>query len=142
MVRKPPSPRSAADARSAMTTCGLTRRRRRHGSRLGTVGGSEDSGISTVSSPTGTSTWRGSRVASQPAPTNTTAVHQRSGSKPNSAAIPAATPPSTPAVSKPNTDSRAFAEVSERPAGSTRGTTAARSTLCDLESTSTPRAAG
>ena len=39
-------------------------------------------------------------------------------------------------------DSRAFADVRERVRGSTRGTTAARSTLCAFDSTRTPSAAG
>jgi hypothetical protein len=58
------------------------------------------------------------------------------------AAIPAAIPPATPAVASPNTERRALADVSDIADGSTRGTTAARSTLCDLESTRTPSAAG
>jgi hypothetical protein len=37
---------------------------------------------------------------------------------------------------------RALADVSDIAAGRTRGTTAARSTLCDFDSTSTPSAAG
>ncbi|WP_242471153.1 hypothetical protein [Blastococcus sp. TML/C7B] len=65
-----------------------------------------------------------------------------SGSKPTAHATAAPIPPATPEVARPNTDSRAFAEVSVSAGGSTRGTTAARSTLCAFDSTSTPRAAG
>jgi len=70
------------------------------------------------------------------------AVAARLQSNPSRAAIAAPRPPATPAVTRPNTDMRAFADVSERRDGSTRGVTAARSTLCALDSTSTPSAAG
>ena len=56
--------------------------------------------------------------------------------------MPAPMAPPTPAVASPKTDSRAFAEVSDIAPGSTRGTTAARSTLCAFDSTRTPSAAG
>ena len=46
------------------------------------------------------------------------------------------------AVASANTDMRALAGVRDIALGSTRGTTAVRSTLCDFDSTSTPSAAG
>ena len=46
--------------------------------------------------------------------------------------MPAPRAPATPAVASPKTDNRALAEVSDIAAGSTRGTTAARSTLLRL----------
>ena len=97
---------------------------------------------SACSSPVGTSTCAGSRRANPAAARKTAAVAPSSQAKPSVAAMPAPIPPATPAVASPNTDSRALAEVSDMAGGSTRGTTAARSTLCAFDSTSTPSAAG
>jgi hypothetical protein len=90
----------------------------------------------------GTSTCLGSRTASTPATTKTTAVAASDHSKPNAAASPAPTAPAIPAVASPNTESRAFADVRDMADGSTRGTTAARRTLWDFDSTRMPSAAG
>jgi hypothetical protein len=138
IVRNPPSPRSAALARRATTTRGFTGRRRRP---VATGCGAVDK-TSAGSSPVGTSTWCGSRTASTAPQPNTAAVAHSSQGKPSAQASPAPIPPKTPAVSRPNTDVRALAEVSDIAPGSTRGITAARSTLCALNSTSTPSAAG
>jgi hypothetical protein len=73
---------------------------------------------------------------------NTAAVAPSSQVNPSSPAMPAPRAPSTAPAARPNTDIRAFAEVSDMAGGSTRGTTAARSTLNALLSTSTPSAAG
>jgi hypothetical protein len=135
MVRNPPRPRSAAVARSAVTTCRVVERRR-PGASIGTV-----RSTSTGSSPAATSTCAGSRTARTAAAVNSAAVAPSSQPKPSSAATPAASPPHTPPAARPNTESRALADVSDMAAGSTRGTTDPRSTLNPLLSTSTPSAA-
>ena len=85
----------------------------------------------------------GSRTASTPAATKTAAVARSSQPKPSSGREPGRRGRRRPPRStSPKTDSRALAEVSDMAGGSTRGTTAARSTLCDFDRTRTPSAAG
>ena len=116
IVRKPPSPRSAALARRASTTCGLTRRRRPGRRDLGRgqhVGRQLAGRARRRAGATGAPARRRPRRRRpwRPAPSE-------AEQPPRS---PAPIPPATPAVASPNIDSRAFAEVSDMADGSTRG---------------------
>ncbi len=138
IVRKPVSPRSVATPRSAVTTRIPSERRPRPVSTPVGPGINTEAG----SSPSEWSTCVGSRSATIPAAVNTTTVSPSSQLNPNSAATPAPMPANTPPVMIPKIDSLAFAVTSVMSPGSTRGTTAPRSTPYDLDSTSAPNAAG
>ncbi len=70
------------------------------------------------------------------------AVNHKAPAEPNAQFSPLATAPNTPPAARPNTASLALVFDSVISGGSTRGVTAALSTMNDFDSTILPSAAG
>ncbi len=88
------------------------------------------------------STQAGIRIDCTAAATQISAVNHNAPADPEIASTPLASAPNTPAATRPNVVSRAFVLESVISDGSTRGVTAALSTVNDFDSTIIPSAAG